>query len=348
MPETKRAAPRLAKLEELLSQYDDDDQSFEPEPAPKRSTAKNADYAIVLFELMDDFPNHPFRLYDGERESDMVESIRANGILQPFILRAIGESRYQILSGHNRKYCGIKAGLSEGPAVIKRNLNDDEAWVYVIETNLMQRSFADMSHSEKAAVIAMQHSKLFSQGKRNDILAELRMLENPHENRVDGTCAQVEHKLKSRDIVANEYGLAKNTVARYLRVNLLVQQLKTRLDNGGIAFIPAVTLSFLKAEEQASLEKCIDLNGFRVDMKKADTLRQYSEKGKLDEENTYLIISGEIGQKPKPNRTPTVKVSKAAYAKYFKPSQSANEIQGIVEKALELYFQQQEKREAGV
>jgi len=329
--------PRLKKLDELFELYGDKEPLDEVESKSYKMPTK-AEYAIIRFALMDDFPNHPFKLYEGERESDMIESIKAHGILVALILRAMDNGRYQILSGHNRKHCGIKAGLTEGPAVIKRNLSDDEALVYVVETNLLQRSFTDMSHSEKAAVIATQHSKLFSQGKRNDILAELQMLENPHDYKGNATFHQLGEKLHSDERVADMYSLSKISVSRYLRIQKLVMALKQRLDKGTIAFIPAVTLSFLKESEQQLLDKCIDPNGFTVDMKKANILRQYSEQNKLDDESIYLILSGEISQKPKPNRTPTVKVSKTIYNTYFKPNQSAKEIQDIVEKALELYF----------
>jgi len=332
MPAPKNA-PRLRDYDELFGlppTAGDATQGY-----PTASTGE----VIVPFDLMDDFPGHPFHLYSGERESDMTESIRANGILQPLILRLMDSGRHQILSGHNRKHAGIKAGLTEAPAVVKRGLTDDEAWVYVIETNLMQRSFADMAHSEKAAVIAAHHSKLFSQGKRNDILEELQMLENPHEHRADATCAQVAHKLKSREKVAKEYSLSKDTVARYLRINHLIPTLKARLDSGDIAFIPGVTLSFLKEGEQNILEKCIGLNGFKVDMKKANLLRDHSEKGKLDMDSAYLILAGEIGQIDRRDRAPSVKFSRAVYLRYFRPGQTVKEVQGIVEKALEMYFQ---------
>ena len=338
MPTMTKSPPRLKNLDDLfmLSGIED----IQGAQGPGKGAAAKMEYAAIPFELMDDHPDHPFRLYEGERKSDMVDSIRANGVLQPLVLHAVGSGRYRILSGHNRKYAGIEAGLTEAPAAIKRGLSKTEEMAYIVETNLMQRSFSDMSHSERSAVIVLQHSKLFSQGKRNDIFEELRMLENPHGYRADGTCAQGGHKLKSREFVAREYSLSRNTVARYLRLNHLVRALRPRLDSGELAFLPAVTLSFLKEDEQLLLEKCLGLNAFKVDMKKADILRQYSEKGKLDEEGIYLILSGEVGAKPKPNRTPTVKVSKAVYAKYFKPSQPAKEVQDIVEKALALYFGQ--------
>ncbi|MCL2163182.1 MAG: hypothetical protein FWH55_02065 [Oscillospiraceae bacterium] len=133
--------------------------------------------------------------------------------------------------------------------------------------------------------------------------------------------------------------MSKDTVARYLRVHQLNIRLKSWLDNGSVAFIAAVTLSFLKEDEQALVADCIERNSLTADIKKADLLRQYSDRGKLDGESVYKILSGETA--PKPNRTPTVKVDKAEYARCFKPSQSAKEVQSIVEKALELYFDNQ-------
>jgi ParB family chromosome partitioning protein len=147
-------------------------------------------------------------------------------------------------------------------------------------------------------------------------------------------------------VLAGQYGLSRNTVARFLRVQQLILSLKTRLDAGEIAFISAVTLSFLKERDQRALDKCMKTNGFNVDMRKADVLRAYSDKGTLDEGKIYLILNGELGQPPKKNRTPTVKVSKTLYARFFKPDQSAREIQDYVEKALCFYFEYQAQKNA--
>jgi len=146
--------------------------------------------------------------------------------------------------------------------------------------------------------------------------------------------------LRTDEKVGIEYSLSKNTVARYLRINHLTPALKSRLDNGDFAFIPAVTISFLKEAEQSLLDNCMSENSFTVDMTKANALRQYSEKDKLNGDSIFMILSGKAGQKPPPNRTPAVKINKTVYARYFKPTQSAKEIQGIVEKALEMYFSQ--------
>ena len=119
-----------------------------------------------------------------------------------------------------------------------------------------------------------------------------------------------------------------------------IEKLKPFKRHGDFAFTPAVTLSFLRKEEQARLNKCLEANNFSVDMKRADILRKYSEKEKLDDNMICRILGGEVGQKPKPNRTPVVKVQKDVYAKFFKLDQSQREVQEIVEKALELYFAQ--------
>jgi ParB family chromosome partitioning protein len=185
LSETK---PRRKRLDDLLKQ----NEVVSAMPSEQAVSApSDTELTSLPFDLMDDFPGHPFRLYTGERKADMIESIRGNGILQPLILRDTNDGRYQVLSGHNRKYCGMEAGLSDAPTIIKRDLSDEDAWMYVIETNLIQRSFADMLQSEQAAVLFTHYTKMFSQGKRNDITNELERLENPQNYRENETCAQV-------------------------------------------------------------------------------------------------------------------------------------------------------------
>jgi len=340
MPGKDKPRPALRALDELFERNGGINPIDEYQHTPIVNTlTKNKRYiTIITLNQLTPFKGHPFRLYDGERLDDMVASVKVNGVLVPIIVRRLGDI-LEILSGHNRVEASKLAGLVNIPALIYDDLSDDDAMVYVIETNLIQRSFADMAHSEKAAVLAMHHSKMFSQGKRNDIIKQIQMLENPHDNEAGGTCAQVGHKLKSREILADEYNLTRNTVARYLRINQLIPPLKSLIDNGYISFIPAVTVSYLTEPEQILLAECIEHNDLSVDMKKADMLREFSQKNKLSADDIIRILSGEA--KHKPNRTPTVKVKKAVYSKYFKPNQSAKEVEAIVEKALHLYFQQQ-------
>jgi len=131
---------------------------------------------LISVEKIVPFHNHPFRLYEGERLDDMVESIRAHGVLMPVIVQKTADG-YEMLAGHNRWNAAKIAGVNEIPAIVKEELSEEEAYVYVIETNLMQRSFTDLLPSEKAAVLAERYDKVLYQRHREDIIKELEGLE---------------------------------------------------------------------------------------------------------------------------------------------------------------------------
>ncbi|HEY5583705.1 MAG TPA: ParB N-terminal domain-containing protein [Ruminiclostridium sp.] len=298
---------------------------------------------LIEFDIIRPFRNHPFHLYKDERLDDLVESIRTNGILIPMIVRKIDADQngyeYEMLAGHNRLNGAKLAGLTEGPCIVKESILDEEALVYVIETNVIQRSFTDMLPTEKATVLAMSHSKMFSQGKRNDIIEELLKLENPEYVRHDETCSPVGNKLKSLDKVGIEYGLSKNTVARLLRVDKLDGSLKERVDSNEISLRCAVDLSYLIVAEQEEVSKVLSENEFKVDMKKAEMMRNYSTNSKLNEKTIYQILSGEINKKQKVTTAPSIKIKHKVYSKFFLPETKTSEIEKVVEEALKLYFQ---------
>jgi ParB family chromosome partitioning protein len=291
-------------------------------------------HELNLDELVP-FAAHPFHLYDGERLDDMVESVKANGVLVPILVRRTPDTRkYEILAGHNRENASRIAQKTTIPAIVLENISDEEALAIVIETNLMQRSFADMKHSEKAAVIAMHHAKMFSPGKRHDILRILEQMQDPTLPQVgEKSDEEISHTDKK---IAEMYSLSKNTVSRYLRIHQLYTPLKEMLDIGFVPFIPAVTVSFLTDSEQIMLADYLDEGIGRLDIKKADLLREYSKEGKLDRQSMVAILSGKAV--PKPQKAPTIKVSGEVYSRYFTSGQSAQEVQTVVEDALAFYF----------
>jgi ParB family chromosome partitioning protein len=287
------------------------------------------------------YQGYRFQLYEGERLEDMVESIRKNGVLVPITVRKI-DSTLEILSGHNRANAAKIAGLEKIPAVILENLTDEEAWAYVVETNLIQRSFSEMAPSEKAAVIALYYSEMFSQGKRNDILEQIKLLEKSHNVEENGTSSQSGTKLRTDEKLGEKYGLSRNTIARYLRIDQLIPALKFRVDEDNIDIIPAVTLSFLKEAEQMLLEECLNKFDSKINKKKAELLRQFSEKNKLTEDTICKILAEKLTQKH--NKMSAVKINKKTCEKYFKPEQSTKEIQKIINEALEMYFGQEKTK----
>ena len=160
----------------------------------------------------------------------MVQSIKDYGVLNPVIVRKAARG-YEMLAGHNRTNAARIAGLTEVPAIVKTDLSDEDAYVYVIETNLLQRSFAELLPSEKAAVLVARYEKISSQGKRNDIRQEIEALEETcghdvHKSR-KRTCGHDVHKSqKSRDGLGEEYGMTGRNIARYMRLDRLIQKIQ--------------------------------------------------------------------------------------------------------------------------
>ena len=228
----KANAPKRKVFQDALDLLAED-------PVKDTSVAVNGIVSIPVEEIHP-FHDHPFRLYEGERLEDMVQSIREHGVLNPVIVRKAARG-YEMLAGHNRTNAAKIAGLTEVPAIVKTDLSDEDAYVYVIETNLLQRSFAELLPSEKAAVLVARCEKISSQGKRNDIRQEIEALEE--------TCGHDVHKSqKSRDGLGEEYGMTGRNIARYMWLDRLIPEFKDAVDKGTLAMVAAVDLSYLNVK----------------------------------------------------------------------------------------------------
>lgn len=339
--------PRITSLDDLLGIVQEVEnapaEGNAPVSVPPVPQEKKNGIVELSPQVIRRFRNHPFRLYEGDRLNDLVESISENGVLVPAIIRKIERDEdgfeYEMLAGHNRQNAASIA-KQPLPCIIKENLSDQDAWIYVIETNVLQRSFSEMLPSEKAAVLALRYSKMISQGRRNDIIKELKRLENPDEIKEDQTCGIQCHKSKSRDVVGAEYNLKGRAVANYLRINELSVGLKIRIDDGEFAIAAAVQLSYLTQEEQEIVDGVLAGNEYKVNEDKAALLRSHS--GKLTPESAEQILSGELNRKPRKATPPTFKVKAAIYKKYFTTNISQKEFDSIVDEALALYFAQKE------
>lgn len=333
--------PRIRSLDDLLGVAREVANTAAPEDKPAQ-TANNG-IQMLSPQIIRGFRGHPFRLYEGDRLNDLVESISENGVLVPAIVRKIEPDEngfeYEMLAGHNRQNAASLAHR-ELPCIVKENLSDHDAWIYVIETNVLQRSFSEMLPSEKAAVLALRYSKMICQGRRNDIIEELKRLENPDEIRENKTCGIDCHKSKSRDVVGAEYNLKGRAVANYLRINELSVALKIRIDDGEFTIAAAVQLSYLEQEEQQMVEAVLSENEYKVNEGKAVLLREYT--GKLTPERAKQILSGEFSRKPKKSTAAAFKVKPAIYKKYFTASITQKEFDSIVDEALALYFARKE------
>jgi ParB family chromosome partitioning protein len=295
---------------------------------------------MVSLELLIPYANHPFKLYEGDRLADMVRSIKEMGVLLPIIVRPVdsGDGRYEILSGHNRVNAAKEAGLTEVPAIIKPDLSDEDAKLIVTETNLVQRSFTDLSYSEKAVALKHHMEAISSQGKRNDIIDEINTLLNAGITEETSTSYQIDTKLRSNAKTGGQYGLSSASVARHIRISYLIAPLQERVDNDEIGFIPAVSISYLAAGEQEKLNKILEGSAYKIDMKKAGLLRGCSENKKLTDDVIIQILSGEFNKKPKTKTPPPLKIKYKIYSKYFGEAVKLSEMEEIIDKALEEYF----------
>lgn len=306
-------------------------------------TAEQGITNIAIDKLVP-YKYHRFRLYEGERLEDMIQSITKNGIITPIIVRTMDGGKYEILAGHNRVYAAGQAGLKEVPAIVKENLSEIEAEIYVVETNLIQRGFKDLKISEQAFAVTVRYNKLFDERKLKGINDELYFIENGKHRPED---VPPEHRT-TRDATAEEYGISQATVARLLRIDKLTNELKELVDKGNIKVRSAVDISFLTIEQQRMLVKQMNEIGVTViDMKMAKQLREISASYAVMTEDLIIeVLNGEYGADGEKSKDKGAKITlpTATYKRYLS-TYSKKEANEIIEKALALYFEQNENNE---
>ena len=293
---------------------------------------EQGDIQNIKLDLLENYHDHPFTLYTGKRLDDMVESVRENGILSPIIVLKKDDNKYEILSGHNRVNAARLVNLKTVPCIVKENLSKEQTYTYVIETNLMQRSFSDLLPTEKAVVLKMRYEKIASQGKRNDLQKEINNLEQG----IIEKESKEEDKTKSRKVLGKEYNLSGASIARYLRLNELSKSWKQEVDNEKIGLTMAVDISYLSKETQEYLyQQCEELE---LSLKPSDakTLHLMNSQEEMNQEMvvTYLLNL----KKPKVKEYQNIKLSQGIYQKFFRYEESKEDVEEIIEKALEIYF----------
>lgn len=288
------------------------------------SGAEN-DIQMINVDAIRPFRNHPFRLYEGERLQEMVDSIREHGVLMPVIVLQTDDG-YEMLAGHNRQNAARIAGVDKISAIVKKDLTEEEAYVYVIKTNVIQRSFSELLPSEKGEVLTERYEKVVCQGKRNDILQEIARLEGK-----EIYCGHGVHK-KTRDNIGEEYGMVGRNAARYLRVHFLNDDLKLMLDTGRLTLVAGVEISFLNEEEQNLVYRVLQTDGIKADLDNARELR--NRTGNLTMDSIMDILT-----KGKSKRT-SYSSKRVVYIKEksFKETEP-EQMWETIEKALDKYFQ---------
>ena len=250
------------------------------------------------------FTGHPYKVRDDEEMDALVESVREHGVMVPLIVRPI-ETGFEIVSGHRRAHAAMRAGLKTVP-VIEAEFTRDEAAVALVDSNLNREHILP---SEKAFAYKLKLEALSRQGKR------------------DIACGQVGHK--SRDDV--DEGESGRQIQRYIRLTHLIPDLLCLVDDGRIAFTPAVELSYLSEEEQKLLCFEIGLTEATPSLSQACRMKRLSGEGKLTEETVASIMAEE-----KPNQKERVSIPVSTIERFL-PNASPDRVRAFILKACEFY-----------
>lgn len=276
----------------------------------------------IPLTLIDPFPGHPFQVKDDEEMERLAESIAENGVLVPLMVRTAGPERYELVSGHRRKRAAELMGLESAPCIV-RSMTDDEAVIAMVDSNLQRETILP---SERAFAYSMRLEAMKHQGRRTDL-----------------TSAQVAQKSDgrwSRDILAEELGVSKDKVQRFIRLTFLSPELLALVDAGRMKMLPAVEVSYLSAEEQEHLLDAVEAQAATPSHAQALKMKRYSKEGAL---TSALVRS--IMEEEKPNQIEQFKIPKRSIARFFKPSATKDEIESRIVRALELLEQAEARRD---
>ncbi len=270
-----------------------------------KNTPKN-----IAIEKLFPFEGHPFKVQDNEEMNALIESIQEQGILSPLIVRPKenAEDEYEIVSGHRRFRAAVKAGIKEVPALIVP-LDRDAAAIAVVDSNLHREHIFP---SEKAFAYKLKAEALRHQGKRSDL-----------------TSGQLGPKLTVEKISEND---SATQVKRYIRLTKLIPHILDMVDEGRIAFTPAVELSYLQPKEQAMLLSEIEYSDCTPNLSQAQRLKALSIQGLFTKEQLSAIMSEE-----KANQKERVKIPVERIQKYFPKDYTTTQMEETIVKLCEAY-----------
>lgn len=270
----------------------------------------------IPLELLDDFPNHPFKVRDDEDMLKLIESVSERGVLVPAIVRPKADGRYELISGHRRKRaseCAEKKTLR----CIVSDLDDDAATIIMVDSNIQR---TDILPSEKAFAYKMKLDAMKHQGERTDLTS------TPQVEKLQGKSTL------SVDKLGEQVGESREQVRRYVRLTYLVPELLEMVDEGRIKMRPAVEISYLDEDNQRDLVDAIDTEDCTPSHAQTIKMRKFFDEGKLSSD-----VIASIMQEEKPNQKEKIVIPNKTVEKYIPKSIPAEKRQDYVCKALEHY-----------
>ena len=235
-----------------------------------KTESKLNEITMINENELEDYPNQPFSLYDKDKRDEMIESIKINGIMQPLIVRKLEDNKYQILAGHNRRYCAREAGLKKIPCMIKENITDDEAMIYLVDTNLCTRE--KISPMERARAYKMKYETYKRKNIKSKILEEVKK----------------DNLGVFREKLIKEEKTSNGNIQRYLRLTYLIKELQEMVDKEQITIKAGEQISFLENEEQRVIAEILENEKIKLNENMAKRIRKLSVNEKINEANKYL------------------------------------------------------------
>ena len=289
----------------------------------QRDEAKRDSVQDIPISQISDFPEHPFKVKQDEAMLEMAESVRQYGVLVPGLVRQLEDGSYQMVSGHRRKLASELAGRDTIPCIV-RDLTDDEAVIIMVDSNLQRERVLP---SEKAFAYKMKLDAMRRQAGRPS----------------KGNSAPVGQNFEgktSRELLAIESPDSHSQIQRYIRLTNLIPEILDMVDDGRIAFRPAVELSYLTEQEQSALYDTMGREDCTPSLAQAIKMKAFSRDGKLTD---AVILS--IMEEEKPNQKEQFRIPKERISKYFKPGTPARTMEDTIVKALDYYRKRQREIE---
>ena len=276
----------------------------------------------IPVEKIHPFEGHPYKVLDNEEMNLLIESIQQKGVISPIVVRPLENTNdeYEIISGHRRLRASVKAGLETVPALIYA-VTRDEAAIMLVDSNLHREHILP---SEKAFAYKLKLETIKRQGERTDL-----------------TSSQVATKFDSATEIGNITGESRDKVYRYIRLTNLIPELLQLVDEGRIAFTPAVELSYLNEIEQADLYEEISVCDATPNLSQAQRLRSISREEGLTPE--YI---GEILAEKKANQREKIKIPAERIRRFFPKSYTTEQIEEAIVKICESRYRARQGRDS--
>ena len=266
------------------------------------------------------FEGHPYKVLDDEDMEALVESIRTQGVLTPLVVRPMEEDAYEIISGHRRLHACKKAGIATVPALIY-SLDRNAAAIALVDSNLHREKILP---SEKAFAYKLKLEAMNRQGQRTDL-----------------TSTQDVSKFRTNELVGEANGDSRETVRRYIRLTYLLPEILEKVDEGKVAFTPAVHLSYLSPAEQGWVLDEMKRNDCTPSVGQAYHLKEHSMAGTL----TRDFVAGLMSQE-KANQKERLKIPMDRIRKYFPKHYTTAQMEDAIVKMCEAQFRRRTDRDA--